>query len=761
MSADKAWQIAGRVVAAMVLLVACLGAVLPSVSTAQDPTPWRAEYFDNESLTGEPVHVREESEINHDWEHRAPFDDMKHDYFSVRWTALLLFEEGNYLLKAYTDDGVRLWVDGVLLIDQWRNQVATLNELPVSLSAGYHSMRVEYYDNIGNAVAMMWWEHYAPPSPSEPASTDWRAEYFNNQVLSGTPVVVRYETAINHDWREKAPEQSVWHDSFSARWTADKLFDAGTYVFKAYTDDGMRVWFDGQLVIDEWRDLYATLYEKQVVVGEGMHSLQVEYYDHIGDAVAMFWWERIGGAVITNVWRAEYFGNPWLVGPASLVRDEADINYDWGDGAPVPQVGADDFSIRWTGTINFSESATYTFYAEADDGMRAWVDGGLLLDKWSDLSTTSVSAARYVTAGEHPVIVEHYDHSGAALAKFWWQKEGEPPPSEPSEPGADGAEIIVDDLDDGFLKAGPSESWYERSVGYKGHTFWTYNSDSQVYNFAKWVPQLPHAGNYEVYAHIPKQRADTKKAHYRISHSGQYDSYWVDQSIYFDTWVSLGTYDFTANGTEYVFLDDVTGESYASHKIGFDAVKFVAKEGAAPTATPSPTPGGPTATPTATVGPGTPTSTPTCSITPVFGFGHVWTTYETVRDGLGCPVEPEKSTWSAEETFVGGYMFWREDLLLIYAVYSDGTWQSFADTWDSTQIIEDPTIVPPAGYYQPKRGFGKVWREQSGVRDKLSWATAPERGFGASWQAFERGLMLWSDHQGIFVLYNDGTWDHY
>ena len=760
MSADNAWQTAGRVVIALALLVACLGVALPSVSTAEDLKLWRAEYFNNESLTGKPIHVREESEINHDWEHRAPFDDMKHDYFSVRWTTLLLFEEGTYMLRTYTDDGVRLWVDGVLLIDQWQNQVATLNELPLSLSAGYHSIRMEYYENIGNAVAMMWWAHHTPSSPVEPTSTDWRAEYFNNQTLSDAPVLVRYEAAINHDWAEKAPEQRVWNNSFSARWTADKLFEAGTYVFKAYTDDGMRVWLDGQLIIDEWHDHYATLYETLVSVSGGLHSLQVEYYDHIGDAVAMLWWEQIEAAVITDVWRAEYFGNPWLIGPASLVRDETDINYDWGEGAPVAQVGADDISVRWTSTVNFSESAIYTFYAEADDGVRAWVDGGLLLDKWSDMSTSSVSAARYVTAGDHPVIVEYYDHSGSASVKFWWEKEGEAP-SPPPGPGVDEAETIVDDLDDGFLKAGPSESWYERSVGYEGHTFWTYNSNSQVYNFAKWVPQLPSAGEYEVYAHIPKDRADTQKAHYRISHSGEYDSYWVDQSIYFDTWVSLGTYDFVADGAEYVYLDDVTGEPYASHKIGFDATKFVSQEGAAPTATPSPTPGGPTATPTATTGPGTPTPTPTCSIMPVLGFGYVWSTYETVRDNLGCPVESEESNWSAEEAFVGGYMFWRQDLQLIYAVYGDGTWQSFSDTWDSSQIEEDPTIVPPSGFYQPKRGFGKVWREQSGVRDKLSWAIAPERGFAASWQAFEGGMMLWSDHQGTFVLYNDGTWSHY
>ena len=70
----------------------------------------------------------------------------------------------------------------------------------------------------------------------------------------------------------------------------------------------------------------------------------------------------------------------------------------------------------------------------------------------------------------------------------------------------------------------------------------------------------------------------------------------------------------------------------------------------------------------------------------------------------------------------------------------------------------DPTITPPSGYYQPRRGFGKIWREQAGARDKLGWATANERGLGAAWQPFQNGLMLWSDVHGTFVIYSDGTW---
>jgi hypothetical protein len=112
-------------------------------------------------------------------------------------------------------------------------------------------------------------------------------------------------------------------------------------------------------------------------------------------------------------------------------------------------------------------------------------------------------------------------------------------------------------------------------------------------------------------------------------------------------------------------------------------------------------------------------------------------------------------------------MFWRGDLGVIYTLFSDKKYQQFADTWTSAEPEWDVSIVPPAGFYQPKRGFGKVWREgdvsPSGkVRDKLSWATIEERGLSMSWQAYTGGLMLWSNTQGFFVLYNDNyTWERY
>jgi len=625
-----------------------------------------------------------------------------------------------------------------------------------------------------------------PSASTAQGSLPWRGEYFDNQNLTGQPLLIRNESAINFDWGANSPDSRIPFNHFSARWSAYLPFEEGAYIFRTYTDDGVRLWVDGRVLIDQWHDQVATLYEQQVSVSAGYHSLRMEYYDDIGNAVAMLWWVRLSGPVTSQRWRTEYFNNPWLIGEPVLIREETEINYNWGNGAPAPNVAADNFSVRWTGNIGFGFSDSYTFTLTADDGARVWVDGGLLIDRWNGQAGSSASATRYVTQGTHPIIVEYYEASGNASITFSWQKGAGPGPTPGTTPGTTpgptqtptpSGEIIVDDRSSGFQKGGPNESWYERSVGYDGHMYWTYNSDAQVYNFAKWTPRLPNAGNYQVYAFIPRQRADTKNARYRIHHSGQEHVYPVDQSVYFDKWVSLGTYYFAADSNEYVYLDDVTFESYATRKIGFDAVKFVSTAGPTPTSTPTgyvptPTSIAPTQAPTtATATPAPPTATPVaptptptllpCSITPMLGFGRIWTTYPAVRSRLGCPVELEKSSWSAEETFVGGYMFWRGDLRLIYALYNNSTWQSFVDTWYEGQLEWDPAIVPPAGYYQPKRGFGKVWREQPGVRDKLGWATTEERGLSASWQAYQTGLMLWSDVQGIFVLYSDGTWCRY
>src|SRR3712207_1859198 len=82
----------------------------------------------------------------------------------------------------------------------------------------------------------------------------YKAEYFNNSLLSGAPALTRCEQAIAYDWGTGAPAVGINADNFSVRWIGRHSFAAGAYNFTAVSDNGMRVWFDGALMVDKWQN---------------------------------------------------------------------------------------------------------------------------------------------------------------------------------------------------------------------------------------------------------------------------------------------------------------------------------------------------------------------------------------------------------------------------------------------------------------------------------------------------------------------------
>ncbi|MGI8686027.1 MAG: PQQ-dependent sugar dehydrogenase [Acidimicrobiales bacterium] len=117
---------------------------------------------------------------------------------------------------------------------------------------------------------------------------------------------------------------------------------------------------------------------------------------------------------------AEYFPNKTLTAPFTTTQCETAINYDWVQGGPATGVGVDNFSVRWTGTFDFS-AATYTFTTRADDGIRLWLDGALVIDNWVDQAATTTTANRVISAGQHVVKVEYYEYGNTASASAGWQ----------------------------------------------------------------------------------------------------------------------------------------------------------------------------------------------------------------------------------------------------------------------------------------------------------------------------------------------------
>ncbi len=110
-----------------------------------------------------------------------------------------------------------------------------------------------------------------------------------------------------------------------------------------------------------------------------------------------------------------------------------------------------------------------------------------------------------------------------------------------------------------------------------------------------------------------------------------------------------------------------------------------------------------------------------------------------------CPANAPVVTVAAEQPFEHGRMIWLKEIHLInlsytnviFVLYDDQSphLNRFEDQWTPAEPENDPAIVPPTGLYQPVRGFGKLWRENEGVRNRLGWALAREQSFEATWQA--------------------------
>ena len=81
--------------------------------------------------------------------------------------------------------------------------------------------------------------------------------------------------------------------------------------------------------------------------------------------------------------QAQYFNNMDFTSPV-LTRADATVNANWGNSAPASSMQADTFSARWTGQVEAPATGTYTFYTRADDGVKLWVNGQLLVNRWTD-----------------------------------------------------------------------------------------------------------------------------------------------------------------------------------------------------------------------------------------------------------------------------------------------------------------------------------------------------------------------------------------
>jgi hypothetical protein len=276
------------------------------------------QYFANTSLSGTAALTRTEA-VNFDWGTGSPGTGVASDSFSVRWTGQVSAPtSGSYVLQTISDDGVRLWLNGTQLINNWTDHGTTTNNAPaVTLIAGQrYDVVLEYYEKSGGATAKLNWQtpgttSFAPIPLTQlhAAAQGLLGQYFGNATLAGSPALSRNE-AVSFDWGTGAPAPGLPVDTFSVRWSGRAFVGAsGNYTFQTTSDDGVRLWVDGILVIDNWTTHAPTTNASAPIALKAgfYYDIKLEYFEGQAGAVAKLAWTTPGATAAVGIPQAQLY----------------------------------------------------------------------------------------------------------------------------------------------------------------------------------------------------------------------------------------------------------------------------------------------------------------------------------------------------------------------------------------------------------------------------------------------------------------------
>jgi hypothetical protein len=497
-----------------------------------------AQYFDNSDFTNLKL-TRIDTAINFNWGTGTPDPSLGADTFSVRWTGQVqpLYSE-RYIFYTTSDDGVRLWVNNQLIIDRWVDQGATEWSGSIDLVAGQkYDIKMEYYENGGDAVANLSWS-----SPSQGKQIIPTSQlYTGGTTIPGTLAFSAPAFSVNEDGTLVAAVTVTRTGGSSGAVSATITLGNGTATSADYTSTPIVVSFaNGDTTAktitipivndtldenDETINLTlgsptggATIGTQSTAVltivdndplptvnlgpatisqNEGNsgttafnftvslsaasgRTVTVPYTTNNGTATAGSDYIDNDGSLTfnpgetsktitvrvtgdtavetnetftvvlgtpTNATRgsifqstativnddvstpppiggngllAQYFDNSDFTN-LKLTRTDAAVNFNWGSGTPDPSLGADTFSVRWTGQVQPLYSERYTFHTTSDDGVRLWVNNQLIIDRWVNQSPREWSGSIDLVAGQkYDIKMEYYENTGGAVANLSW-----------------------------------------------------------------------------------------------------------------------------------------------------------------------------------------------------------------------------------------------------------------------------------------------------------------------------------------------------
>jgi glucose/arabinose dehydrogenase len=379
------------------------------------------QYYDNINFT-DLKFTRTDPTLDFNWGRGAPASSMAADTFSVRWTGQVEARYSEtYTFETTTDDGVRVWVNGQQIINRFVDQSATAVTGQIALQAGQkYDIRVEYYENGGDAVSRLAWSSasqtrqiiptsqlYNTPAPQPGAGT--LALQQNLYTVSERAGFVDVIVERTGGTTGAASIDYTTVDG-TARAGSDYTRTAGTLQFTpGETFKVIRIPVLQDTLV-EGDEAFSVALDRTVGASLGtIRTATVELADDDSSVVG-------NGTGL----RGEYYDNINFTN-LRLTRTDSTVNFDWGFGSPAASISPDTFSVRWTGQVQPRFNEEYTFYTTSDDGIRLTIDGQTVINRFVDQAPTTNTGRITLEAGRrYDIRLDYYENGGGAVSRLEW-----------------------------------------------------------------------------------------------------------------------------------------------------------------------------------------------------------------------------------------------------------------------------------------------------------------------------------------------------
>ncbi|MBW3641885.1 MAG: DNRLRE domain-containing protein [Actinobacteria bacterium] len=304
---------------------------MSSFASAAPSRALSATYWDNPRLAGAPAGTDywmgdANGSIYADWGGGGPAALRgRADSWSLRLDGEVdLPTSGIYSFAAAHDEGIRLWLDDTLVINNWGCCNGPAGS--VTAAAGRHRVRIEFFEGAGSAYWHLQWRRPGDSGYSLMSIASFVAQfdepwaglaasYWNNPSLSGTPIGQELwagdaNGSFYVNWGLGAPGPLASQgDSWSARYAGEiELPTAGSYQFQVTHDEGVRLWIDDTLVVDNWYCCNGPSGSYNATAGR--HRFRLDFYEGGGNAyLSLQWrppWEPALVSMSTQPFRPRY-----------------------------------------------------------------------------------------------------------------------------------------------------------------------------------------------------------------------------------------------------------------------------------------------------------------------------------------------------------------------------------------------------------------------------------------------------------------------